>query len=281
MVVNGQNVSRASAKSVKKILKSSSLITMTLSRPDQKSLNKLLNTVTQVKQNRLNSFFNLFKKNINCVNFGFAKEPRECNKNVYIEESVNYCYTIETQSSKIQKIDEMSDCGYYSIPRTVTAPASSVSSTSDLGSNYSTEDLKDEINEFLNQIQNAIENYVRPSIMLKVLTIDESLSLFQNIEKLIPITKFLDNIINSNSMINSYKIVFDTFKVYLNGLPNAINLLEELACSNDKFVKFIDVSLHFLNLNFIYLSIYLINIFNFRILVMFVRSKLWMYCFCH
>ncbi|CAF1043896.1 unnamed protein product [Brachionus calyciflorus] len=222
MSINGQNVSRASAKSVKKILKSSNSVTIILSRPDEFSLSKLLNSQMGDKQSKFNSFLNLFRKNLSCTS---TSEPRECNKNIYVEESVNQCYT----------------CGYYSIPRTNTATASSVSSTSDLGSNV---DFKEEINEFLSQIQQAIENYVRPSIMFKVLTIDESLILFQNVEKLIPVTKFLDNLINSietNSNYNtSLKIVFDAFKVYLNGLPQAVNLLEDLTISNDKFVKFID-----------------------------------------
>lgn len=244
MMINGQNVSRACAKSIRKIFKSSKSIVLTVSRPDQESLTKLLKTSPQAqKTSKLSCLINLFKKNKNCISIGLVKEPKEMNKKVQQDETINYCYQIDTQSTEIHKI-ELSDCGYYSIP--TSSKTSTISSVADL--EYSNPiNFKTEIESFLSQIQQAIDTYVRPCMMLNVLAIEESLVLFQNIEKLIPVTKFLDNIINStdngSGWYSSLKIVFDAFKVYLTGISNAINLLEELTLSNKKFINFINVSI--------------------------------------
>lgn len=245
MIVNGKNVSRACAKSVKKILKSSDEITLTVSRPDEESLAKLIKKSFhhESKQNKFSSLISLFKKNMACISLGLVKEPKEINKNIQVDETVNNCYEIETQSTEIHKI-ELSDCGYYSIP--TSSKTSTVSSINDLESCNSL-NFRPDIEDFLDQIQKAIDMYVRPCRMLNILEIEESLMLFQNIEKLIPITKFLDNIINSvengSGWYTSLKIVFDAFKVYLTGLPNAINLLEELTFTNKKFINFHEVSI--------------------------------------
>lgn len=243
-MINGQNVSRACAKSIRKIFKSSKSIMLIVSRPDQDSLVKLLKTPPKSqKTNKFNCLINLFKKNINCINVGLVKEPKEISKKNQVDEAVKYCYQIDSLSTEIHKT-ELSDCGYYSIP--TSSKTSTISSVADL--EYSNPvNFKTEIDNFLNQIQLAIDTYVRPCLMLNVLTIEESLVLFQNIEKLIPITKFLDNIINStdngSGWYSSLKIVFDAFGVYLTGLSNAINLLQELTLSNKKFISFIDVSI--------------------------------------
>lgn len=59
------------------------------------------------------------------------------------------------------------------------------------------------------------------------------------------------NIFNSTDLVSqlpntdSLKIVFASFKTYLNGLPNAVELLEYLSCHNTSFIVFLEVS--FLN----------------------------------
>ena len=118
------------------------------------------------------------------------------------------------------------DCGYYSIPRTNSIPNTkslvSVSdlntslSTSGCGSSVSSDNLSSEPNSnkvciqgviskfksecdfFLGQIQSAIDLYVRPTFVLEILSIDECLELYQNIEKLIPVTKFMQSVLNSH-----------------------------------------------------------------------------------
>ena len=50
---------------------------------------------------------------------------------------------------------------------------------------------------FLSNMQHVIDTYVRPSAMLNVLSVEESLDLFQNIEKLVPVTRFVLNMVNS------------------------------------------------------------------------------------
>lgn len=62
--------------------------------------------------------------------------------------------------------------------------------------------------------------------------------------KLIPVTKFLLNILESRSETRSetIKIVFDSFITYLNGLPKAISLFSQLTCNHAKFISFLEVS---------------------------------------
>jgi hypothetical protein len=172
------------------------------------------------------------------------------------------------------------DCGYYSIPTTDVSlhnrnlsmndddnndslcgySSSSMSSLSSLDQ-YQTIDftsfvdlVQQDIEEFLFKMQDSIEIYVRPLINSNIVSRQECLFLYQNIEKLIPVTKYLLNMFtslktlktdrtsssfntNSNDMLN---IVFDTFKIYLNGLSKALLLLDSLTRRNDYFISFIE-----------------------------------------
>lgn len=227
---------------------------MILSRPDQDSLNKLIaSDKIEIKQTRLNKFIGLFTSNLG---FGFNKQQKPTNKNIYIDNKVTSNQVEIVTNGKCLKQEETIDYGYCSIPANENPLISEFSSTSDLCTTSSSKytdiltidvEFKQEIDDFLNNIQKAIDIYVRPSIMFKVLSIEEAFMLYQNIEKLIPVTKFLYNIINSfdlnlNELPNaeSLKIVFDSFKIYLNGLPKSISLLGDLTYSNDKFFKFIE-----------------------------------------
>jgi hypothetical protein len=120
-----------------------------------------------------------------------------------------------------QALDESIDYGYCSIPRTNSIP-NTKSLASDFGSSSAASSsssiavdsikpaaavattarrhhvvvkFKSECDYFLAQIQQAIDVYVRPSIVLNILSISECLALYQNIEKLIPVTRFMQNVL--------------------------------------------------------------------------------------
>lgn len=183
--------------------------------------------------------------------------------------------------------DNESDHGYCSIPRTSvsslprTQCSASTSSSSGIVSDISQVEskqsagevinkFKSECDYFLNQLQQAVDVYVRPSMVSNILTINECFNLYQNIEKLVPVTRFMTNVLFSSNQsclpnADMLKIVFDSFKTYLLGLPNAINLLSELTSQNEQFVEFLDnVSHHnsfkildllFMPLNFVKLMV--------------------------
>lgn len=107
--------------------------------------------------------------------------------------------------------------------------------------------IKYKIEDFLYELQDAIQTYVRPCIVLKILSIQQCLDLYQNVEKLIPVSKFMLNIIGSLDQISlpnaeSVNIVFESYKTYLDGLPKAICLLSELTKNNKMFISFLNVS---------------------------------------
>jgi hypothetical protein len=85
--------------------------------------------------------------------------------------------------------------------------------------------IKFEIENFLNNMQLVIDVYVRPSAMLKILSVEQSLLLFQNIEKLVPVTRFILN------MVNSYEQNTDKLPnaelvslIYLGDLLSSLNI---------------------------------------------------------
>ncbi len=153
--------------------------------------------------------------------------------------------------------NESVDCGYHSMPRTNSIPntkslysLSSLASSSD--SHLSTANLesqfqqfKHETEHFLLQIQKAIEKFVRPSIVLNILSINECLSLYQNLEKLCAVTKFMQNFMQNQleSNFDMLNVVFDAYKTYLNGLPKSLVILGDLLSTNEKFAAFTNVSL--------------------------------------
>ena len=118
--------------------------------------------------------------------------------------------------------NETVDYGYFSIPRTETNK-NSVNTKSLTSCSYSSldtacsfesnkkeanlsaheqddgylHDIRAQIEAFLGNMQSLIDSYVRPSVMFKVLSVQQALDLYQNVEKLIPVTKFMLNIVNS------------------------------------------------------------------------------------
>jgi hypothetical protein len=120
--------------------------------------------------------------------------------------------------------NETVDYGYFSIPRTETNK-NSVNTKSFTSCSYSSldtacsfesnkkeanlsaheqeecdgylDDIRAQIEAFLGNMQSLIDSYVRPSVMFKVLSVQQALDLYQNVEKLIPVSKFMLNIVNS------------------------------------------------------------------------------------
>jgi hypothetical protein len=97
------------------------------------------------------------------------------------------------------KLDVSTDNGYASLPGSVQSTKTSYSSLDSLSTlsapnklasvlsapdmcSY-TSSIKSDIQTFLIEIQNGIEVFVRPSIMLNIMSKQECLDLFQNVEK--------------------------------------------------------------------------------------------------
>jgi len=159
--------------------------------------------------------------------------------------------------------EETVDHGYTSDPNCVTkqTSSSSLSTSSSKSSGFcdtevhEQDQVKDDainpfkayLEAFIVNLQSGIEAYVRPSLVLNVLSQSECFVLYQNVEKLVPIAKFLLNIISqfeSLSLVNvdSLNIVFTAFKTYLGGLTDAMDLLGRLTSQNDSFMLFLDSS---------------------------------------
>ena len=84
--------------------------------------------------------------------------------------------------SSILNTLSQSESGYKS-SKTNSKTSLSFNSSSDLIS--CTSNIKIEITSFLNNIQNGIDIYVRPSIVLNILSNQQCFDLFQNVEKVI------------------------------------------------------------------------------------------------
>ena len=99
----------------------------------------------------------------------------------------------------IAKLDVSSDNGYASLPGSVQSTKTSYSSLDSLSTlsvpsklasvlsapdvcSY-TSSIKSDIQTFLVEIQNGIEIFVRPSIMLNIISKQQCLDLYQNVEK--------------------------------------------------------------------------------------------------
>jgi hypothetical protein len=266
--INGQNVSRASAKSVQKIIKSSNELNLVLSRPklnpkvNKSQVSSSPKRICLVKR-EINSLIKCFK------NFKICEQQTEnANETIPYVSKTASTFVAYNQTNIDRKMDS-DDCGYYSIPRTDGSQPSltSIGQDNDFNNinssiesslhslnvaheeNISFDDLKQEIleksEEFLSKIQVAIEAYVRPIMALKLISKSQYLRLFQNMEKLIPVTKFMFSIITQTDLNNfalnlgKFNIVFETYETYVFGLPLAIQLFEELLRYNNEFNQFV------------------------------------------
>ena len=220
----------------------------------------------------------------NNQNVSSSNNPAKLKKrlmNNYVKHSPSE--NIDNDVSKNRKRDMTVDYGYYSMP-TTESDRNTLSSNGDDEQDMSDEDklfesldftsssstseftilkpklasesffsdktIKSNIESYLNDLQNAIQIYVRPCIVLEILSVHQSLDLYQNVEKLIPVTKFMLNVISTSCQndkspvlpnAESINIVFDSYITYLNGLPKAIHMLSELTRSNQKFISFLEV----------------------------------------
>lgn len=244
-------------------------------RPAENSISKLINK--KQKQSFVSKYIKLFqtsnsdfKSLISCVKPMISNKKQQqidyCDSNIEIVMS-NQDYTIESkfqvtkivhQKTTYSQINEDTDIdhGYASIPSSIQqSTTTSYSSLRSLKETHThdivtcTNSFKTEMENFLIDIQNGIEVYVRPSIVLNILSKEQCLDLYQNVEKLIPVTKFMLNIINSFDSnpsnfpnAESLKIVFASFKTYLCGMPNAVDLLGYLSCQNNNFILFLEVN---------------------------------------
>ena len=177
--------------------------------------------------------------------------------------------TLMEETIEAPSMDTTADYGYHSIPRInsceINSSESKQTSCSSLLTTASsscssgfvdmkqdslkscTTLFKDELESFLVDIQCGIETYVRPSVVLKILSQSECLELFQNVEKLVPVARFLLNVINScdvdaNGCLNaeSLNIVFSSFKTYMSGLSEAIEFLGYLSATNEDFILYLE-----------------------------------------
>jgi hypothetical protein len=199
---------------------------MTLYRPDARSIQHLNATASEestlAKPGKFNSLLsNLFKKKTVVAE---VAEKKSLISSCIAASSLNRNIIHKELTAAAQAQDNESiDGGYYSIPRTNSIP-NTKSLASDFGSSASSignskasgesddsaynpvtlqrtesviQKFKSECEYFLDQIQQAVDVYVRPTFVLQILSIDECLNLYQNIEKLIPVTKFMQNILSS------------------------------------------------------------------------------------
>lgn len=243
--INEQNVSRASSKSVKKILNKC---------PSHLNIRLTVYRAPTIKVSQIEQHTNL--KHVN----------RQASSifNIFISKS---CVRARTENQQLSptlhhraKMNSSIDYGYCSIPSkenlhsissgsinsTLSVASSSNSShrSTDDKINSSIESLLDECGLFLKKMQCAIDTYTRPC--LNILGLNEYIILYQNVEKLIPVTRFFTNLLRTTTTSDSikqhaqtFKIVFESFKTYLIGLPLAIELLDRLTNNNQKFSKFI------------------------------------------
>lgn len=250
MAINGQNVSRASAKSVKKILRSVELACLTIHRPSSskamsRSLHSKNNTSTD---NRVSKFFKKFyKSHMSCI------KPHLSTTAIPVQQSSQ-----SVIDSCQKSVDEVSldDVGYHSMP-TNSLASSKHSSTSSLataesgfssydeGSTNSISSFKASLEQFIGDLQHGIQAYVRPTTALNILNERENFMLYQNVEKLVPVAKFLLNVISqleNDSVISpeSITIILNAFKTYVSGLPAAVEFLGKLTNVNESFVLFME-----------------------------------------
>ncbi len=97
-------------------------------------------------------------------------------------QSATTSYSSLASLSSILNTLIQSESGYKS-SKTNSKTSLSFNSSSDLIS--CTSNIKIEITSFLNNIQNGIDIYVRPSIVLNILSNQQCFDLFQNVEKVI------------------------------------------------------------------------------------------------
>lgn len=105
--------------------------------------------------------------------------------------------TSESVANFEQKLDDDTiDYGYESIPTSIRSEKTSCSSLSSLFSISTnanaaitsdfiqlTNDIKNEMSTFLADIQTGVEIYVRPSVIFNIISKEECLKLYQNVEK--------------------------------------------------------------------------------------------------
>ncbi len=187
----------------------------------------------------------------------------KCRSIVCVKPPVNTTISCDKNETAVVVTEEIVDQGYISDPSCVfkQTSSSSLSTSSSKSSGFCetevhdheeiTQDIKalfiSYLENFITNIQLGIEAYVRPSLVLNILTQSECFELYQNIEKLVVVAKFLLNIIDqyeSMSLVNvdSLNIVFTVFKTYLDGLCDAMGLLGHLTCQNDNFNIFVEKS---------------------------------------
>lgn len=293
--INGQNVSRASARSIRKIIKSSKELKMSLMRSNhlsatirsQMKSNNADNQITSFIKKKCNSSIRMVKEKIDittktckiqstqlkslisCIRpFGIASITKKVSvEEVITSESFETVEVIRTEIEKISSVprEETIDYGYHSIPRASSCESqisakqsySSLSTSSSKSSGFCEEEthtpckdvissFKADLENFIREIQCGIETYVRPSVVFNILSQLESFDLYQNVEKLIPVAKFLLNIIgqldNNPCALNvdSMNLVLTTFKTYLSGLAKSIQFLHQLSTENDEFILFLE-----------------------------------------
>ena len=176
---------------------------------------------TLQKQSLLSKYINLFHSNqidfkslISCVkptsriNLKTISNSNKCDyyhNTIDNLEQVMCANSDKTNSIQITKIaqktsqsianydqkllDETIDHGYASIPTSVKSSVSSLSSISITNHSNNNDliqlssNIKNEMSNFLLNIQNGIDVYVRPAIVLNIISKEECLQLYQNVEK--------------------------------------------------------------------------------------------------
>ncbi len=200
---------------------------MTLYRPDEKSLNKvLLNCSKKQNLKKQVKLISLVKRNISsqqkkikCLMSCITSAHRQKNHDKCQKvNEINNHVTLSSFSEMKSNNEESADYGYHSIPRTCFSSSSilsfnsptilstsstecNIQITNQLASSVNSNVVKDinlAINDFLQKIQCLIDVYVRPCMVFKILSTEQSFGLFQNVEKLIPVTRFLLNIFSSS-----------------------------------------------------------------------------------
>lgn len=299
MSINEQNVCRASAKSVNKLIKSSNSTSLRLSLcrgASNNEHNQIKSPTPKTSQQHVDVGSSI-KSLISCFNRHLTNMSKKSTPITHTIEQITSAaddsiddgyYSIQTNGGSItsrnkNKFSTSSSLSSDSETNMIKSYSSLSSVASSLTNDMSTLDLdsmKYEIENFLNNMQSVIDVYVRPLAIFKILDIEQSLTLFQNIEKLVPVTRFVLNMINSYeqnptklpnvelvykikkfeyhqsfnlfilivliiSLYLKLKVVFESFKTYLLGLPKATSLLGELAVTSDLFMDFLEVNISF------------------------------------
>ena len=210
-----------------------------------------LNTTVQQKSSVITCFKNVFQ----IMN---KKKTFECTSSINNKTAATTITTTTTSTNNNRiiecvvtdnKTNETEDYGYHSIPREsqLDSQTSLTTSFEEINENDESIELTSQISIqasvelFINKLQSLIEVYIRPLIALNILSKKEYLILFQNMEKLVPVSKYFYNVVVSNDYNSSLKIVFETFETYLCGLPNAIKLLQDLLVCHEEFYRFLKV----------------------------------------